>query len=112
MPYTLRSQPFAPYGRLLLGLLVVARSAPPVRAQMDVSDLVAWARPKVVLVYVQTDGPPRWGTGFVAARGRVITNQHVVREARAITVWANGTPYPARVAVLDRPRDLAVLVLP
>src|SRR5688572_7643265 len=49
--------------------------------------LMAWARPKVVLVYLETGGPPRWGTGFVAARGRVITNEHVVRGARAVTIW-------------------------
>jgi len=41
---------------------------------MDAEGLVAWARPKVVLVQIQGAGAPRWGTGFVAERGRVITN--------------------------------------
>jgi S1-C subfamily serine protease len=99
-------------GKSLRGLFLLALAAPPTHAGMGVDDLVSWARPKVVLVYVQPDGPSRWGTGFVAARGRVITNQHVIRDARAITIWANGTPYRARVAVVDRSHDLAVLVLP
>src|SRR5690348_12024640 len=77
--------------------------------RIDAEGLVAWARPKVVLVQVQGTGAPRWATGFVAERGRVITNEHVVRGARSVTVWTNGTPYRARVAAVDLPRDLAAL---
>jgi S1-C subfamily serine protease len=65
-----------------------------------------------VLIQIQVTGAPRWGTGFVADEGRVITNEHVVREARAVTVWVNGTAYRARVAAVDTARDLAALVLP
>ncbi len=79
---------------------------------MDAGELIDWARPKVVLVFIQTGGLPRWGTGFIAERGRVLTNEHVVRGARAVTVWANGVPYRARVAAVDAPHDLAALVLP
>src|SRR5437867_768239 len=80
--------------------------------EMDAGELVAWAQPKVVLIQIQASGAPRWGTGFVADEGRVITNEHVVREARAVTVWVNGTAYRARVAAVDAARDLAALVLP
>lgn len=85
---------------------------PSLRASPGSDELLAWARPKVVLVYVQTRGAPRWGTGFVAERGRIITNDHVVQGARTVTVWANGAPYFARVAAMDGARDLAVLTVP
>ncbi len=96
----------------LLSLLLLALGPPRAHSSPDANELLAWARPKVVLVYVQTDGPPRWGTGFIAERGRIITNVHVVQNARAVTVWANGAPYPAQVAAVDAPRDLAALVVP
>lgn len=100
-----------PRPSLLLALLL-ALCASAVRADPDPGELLAWARPKVVLVYVQTGGPPRWGTGFIAGRGRILTNEHVVDDARAVTVWANGEPYPARVAAIDGSHDLAALVVP
>jgi S1-C subfamily serine protease len=96
----------------LLLTLLLALAAPPARADPDAGELLSWARPKVVLVFVQTDGPPRWGTGFLAEHGRIITNVHVIQDARSVTVWANGAPYPARVAAVDTPRDLAALVVP
>jgi S1-C subfamily serine protease len=96
----------------LLCLLLSALSILPARATPDPNALLEWARPKVVLVYVQTSGPARWGTGFVAERGRIITNVHVVQDARAVTVWANGAPYRAQVAATDGSRDLAVVVVP
>jgi putative serine protease PepD len=98
------------YSSLLL--LLIALAAPPARADRDPGELMVWARPKVVLVYVQSGGPARWGTGFLAEQDRVITNEHVVSGARSVTVWANGAPYPARVAVADSTHDLAVLTLP
>src|SRR6476469_8250387 len=86
-------------------LLLLALTAWPARADRDAGELLDWARPKVVLVYVQPAGSPRWGTGFLAERDRVITNEHVVNGARTVTVWANGAPYPARVAAVDATRD-------
>jgi S1-C subfamily serine protease len=87
-------------------------AAAPTHAQRETRELVAWARPKVVLIQIQTGGVPRWGTGFLAARGRVLTNEHVVRSAQAVIVWANGAPYRARVAAVDDAQDLAALILP
>jgi S1-C subfamily serine protease len=74
-------------------------------------ELLAWGRPKVVLITLQVGGVSRWGTGFIAERGRVLTSAHVVRGAAAVTVWANGTPYRGRVAAVDAAHDLAALVL-
>src|SRR5436190_83186 len=71
-----------------LMILALALRAAPLAADRDATELLDWARPKVVLVYVQPAGAPRWGTGFLAERDRVITNEHVVRDARAITIWA------------------------
>jgi S1-C subfamily serine protease len=92
--------------------LLLALTPWPAHADRDSGELLDWARPKVVLVYVQPSGAPRWGTGFLAERDRVITNEHVVNGARSVTVWANGAPYPARVAAVDATHDLAVLTLP
>jgi S1-C subfamily serine protease len=96
----------------LLLALTPALTAAPVEADRDLSDLLAMARPKVVLIEIRTRDTPRWGTGFVAARGRVLTNEHVVRSADTVVVWANGAAYRARVAAVDAARDLAALVLP
>lgn len=53
------------------------------------------------------------GTGFaVAAGGYVVTNFHVVRDARAIKVKLTGPgrqPLPARLLAHDEPNDLALL---
>jgi S1-C subfamily serine protease len=98
--------------RCSLLALLLALTARPTAAGRDATELLDWARPKVVLVYVQSAGPPRWGTGFLAEPDRVITNEHVVRDAHSVTIWANGAPYAARVAVTDGARDLAVLVVP
>ncbi len=106
------SLPVARYSLLLLPLLLASLGRPAAQSAPDYEELVAWARPKVVLISVQTAGVPRWGTGFIAERGRVITNEHVVQGARGITVWANGAAYRARVAATDAPRDLAAVVLP
>src|SRR2546423_95781 len=59
---------------LSLLTLLLTLGAPPARTDRNIPELVDWARPKVLLVYVQSAGPPRWGTGFLAERDRVITN--------------------------------------
>lgn len=54
------------------------------------------------------------GTGWVLARGRVVTNAHVVagvREPR-VQVGGEGRRYDAKVVVFDARRDLAVLDVP
>lgn len=57
--------------------------------------------------------PASSGTGFVAAPGRVMTNNHVVAECgRVVARNAAGTRVNARVLATDRERDLALLAVP
>ena len=61
-------------------------------------------------------GPTRMvasGTGFVVARGRALTNAHVVEQCGAVRVRApGGADLPARVIAADRERDLALIEVP
>lgn len=54
------------------------------------------------------------GSGFVYARGRVMTNAHVVAGVDDPTVRVGGTgrPYEAEVVVFDPDTDVAVLAVP
>ncbi|MBI4305847.1 MAG: hypothetical protein HY678_05960, partial [Chloroflexi bacterium] len=64
-----------------------ATSTPPVRTTLTTADIVQVIRPSVV--HVQTNGfsGPTTGTGVVFDRfGRIITNQHVIEDARQISV--------------------------
>ena len=52
------------------------------------------------------------GTGFVAAPGRLLTNNHVVEDCqRMVARNAAGETAPARVLATDTDRDLAVLAV-
>lgn len=54
------------------------------------------------------------GSGWVSARGRVVTNAHVVAGADAVTVQVGGSGLPRRATVVayDPNLDLAVLSVP
>ncbi|MFE9392591.1 MarP family serine protease [Streptomyces sp. NPDC006784] len=54
------------------------------------------------------------GSGFVYARGHVMTNAHVVAgvDAPTVRVGGVGRPYPARVVLFDPDKDIAVLHVP
>jgi S1-C subfamily serine protease len=54
------------------------------------------------------------GSGFVFARGHVLTNAHVVAGTRSVNVLAPGERYvlPGTVVVYDPHRDLAVIDVP
>jgi S1-C subfamily serine protease len=54
------------------------------------------------------------GSGVVVAKGRVVTNAHVVAAVKAPTVQlaGGGRRYPARVVLFDPATDLAVLSVP
>ena len=57
--------------------------------------------------------PSSSGTGFVVADGRIMTNNHVVDECgRMVVRNAAGARFPARVDVVDRRRDLALMTVP
>lgn len=54
------------------------------------------------------------GSGWVSARGRVVTNAHVVAGSNAVSVQVGGTGLPHRATVVsyDPDLDLAVLSVP
>ena len=60
-----------------------------------------------------TPHPDSTGTSFVAAEGRLLTNNHVVDGcSRMVARNATGTELTARVIATDRHRDLAMLSVP
>ena len=53
------------------------------------------------------------GTGFfVSPDGYLLTNFHVIRAARRVTVITEEQPYDAKIVATDRGNDLAVLKVP
>lgn len=69
------------------------------------------AGPAVVEIGVRSAGGGGTGSGVVVAQdGRIVTNYHVVEQARSITVrFSNGTTRPAEVLRTDQANDLAVI---
>lgn len=49
------------------------------------------------------------GSGVAIERNHILTNAHVVEDARAVTVHAGGRPLPAQVVFADPRNDLALL---
>lgn len=75
-------------------------------------ELAAEALPAVVLLDVSTAADSRQGSGFlVRSDGRILTNYHVIRDAREIRVkLANGDVYDhVKILGTDERRDLAVI---
>lgn len=88
------------------------RQQPPQRQQATLEELAAYATPAVVLIDVTTVSDTRQGSGFlVDASGRIVTNYHVIRDARSARVkLSNGDVYEeVEVLAEDERRDLAVL---
>jgi hypothetical protein len=89
--------------------------APPIGAQESVDsleNLATTAVRAVVLIDVQTGTDKRQGSGFlVDSTGRILTNYHVVRDARTVRVkFESGDVYDAvSILATDERRDLAVL---
>jgi serine protease Do len=81
-------------------------AAIPGAAGSSVADIVERLEPSVVTV--RTDGG--LGSGVVYRPDVVITNQHVVGDAREVTIdYADGTSSPGIVLATDRIADLAVI---
>ena len=80
---------------------------PPTTEALSLQDAVTLAKPAVVTV--QSAGGQ--GSGVItASRGLIITNEHVVDGAEAVTViTSDGRRVPAEVVVADAAVDLAVL---
>jgi putative serine protease PepD len=78
----------------------------------DVAAIYERARPGVVDVQVRTDGGTATGSGFVVDDdGTIVTNEHVVDQARTARIRFAGQdePVTARVLGADASSDLAVL---
>lgn len=77
--------------------------------------LAAHATSAVVLINARAGATSRQGSGFlVDPRGRILTNNHVIRDARSVRVKLSSGDVYDRVTVLatDERRDIAVLQIP
>jgi putative serine protease PepD len=92
-----------------------AGAQPVVTETGAIGDLVAAARPSVVLVEQQIEQAGRFGgstgTGFVlSSDGYIVTNDHVVAGGdQAVVTFDDGSTEVADVVAADPSRDLAVL---
>lgn len=137
------SHPPGRYGRAVIPLLIVAlgvglgvggamllhsRTASPPRSPRTASAAGGHGAPGTAGIYsrlapsvvevtatLRYDGETASGTGFVvdARAGLVLTNNHVIRDATAVTarLASIGRTYPARIVGTDAGADIAVLEL-
>ena len=88
---------------------------PPPDQTLLASPVVQQTRASIVKIRGQAPscGKDIEGSGFVYARGKVMTNAHVVGGTRSLIVrQSNGRQYGATVVLFDPKRDLAVLDVP
>ncbi|MEJ7797024.1 MAG: trypsin-like peptidase domain-containing protein [Solirubrobacteraceae bacterium] len=88
-----------------------SKVAAPARSATDVSALYERVGPGVVSIEVRGPRGAGSGSGFVIDReGYILTNDHVVENARAVRVrFGEGGPVTARVTGTDPSTDLALL---
>jgi hypothetical protein len=104
-------------GHLLAALIwyLPLSSPAPIAGQsnaMSLETLAAEATRAVVLIDIETASDSRQGSGFlVDPTGIILTNEHVVRDARSARVKLSSGDVYDRVAILavDSRRDIAVL---
>jgi len=102
-------------GLLLTGLLLTGcvpawvAVPPPGQGLLSVPEVIALVQPATVSVRTHRGS----GSGFfVASDGQVLTNAHVVRGGRHISVTTfDGTSFPASIRKIDNHTDLALLTL-
>lgn len=70
------------------------------------------AEPSMVKVVAATCGLQSSGSGFVVARGYVVTNAHVVAGGTTIRIDVSGALQDARPVLVDPELDVAVLYVP
>ncbi len=120
MPMRLNSQARFRWCRRLVALTLLLLTASGGGLAGQVQDktrnsleaLAARATPAVVLIDVKTPSGTRQGSGFIVeATGRILTNYHVIRDARSARVkLASGDVYDdVQVLAEDPRRDIAVL---
>ncbi len=95
-----------------LGLFLpgAARAATP--ATMDRAAFVALSSSVLKIEVVRQQGGYSLGSGVVVAPERVVTNCHVTRDARTITVLRHGQRWPAQAQSVDARHDLCLLDVP
>lgn len=107
-----------PHGRLRSCIRALALA--PLALTSLLMSAPAWARDNspvtsaeasvVKVVAVQGPGVVEEGSGFVVEQNRILTNQHVVGDADAVTViFGSGTKRDCPVIAASHPRDLALL---
>ncbi len=102
-------------GRLALALPLAASPLPSPASDLQadsLEELAARATRAVVLIDAQTPSGSRQASGFIVNEsGTILTNNHVIRDARAIRLkLASGDVYDAAtVLAVDERRDIAVL---
>lgn len=90
--------------------LVCAALALPAAGNETGSEVFARAAPSVFSIgVIGPAGDARIGSGVAIAPGRVVTNLHVVREARSIYIKQGEQSYEALLETGDERRDLALL---
>jgi hypothetical protein len=114
IPFPSRRAAILPALVALCGLTVAVDATAQTAAQEAASleELAARVTPAVALINVQTDRAPRQGSGFlVSPDGRILTNYHVIRDARSARVkLASGDVYEeVQVLSTDPRRDIAIL---
>src|SRR5260221_9470510 len=88
--------------------------APTELSALSIPEIVSKARPAVLKItaYDSSGKPLRFGTGFfISDDGRLVTNQHVIEDARAITAEnVSGASYTFEGVLLE-PKDFDLAML-
>src|SRR5271166_3977774 len=99
---------------LTLGACFALLSAPDTSSALSIPEIASKAKPAVLKItaYDSDWKPLRFGTGFfISDDGRLVTNLHVIEDAKAITAeTVSGASYPCE-GVLVQPQDLDLVVL-
>lgn len=101
-----------PIGAMLLSLSAGAAQAQSEPERASLAELAARATRAAVLIDVRTGSDSRQGSGFlVDPGGLILTNLHVMRDARSARVKLTSGDVYDRVSILaeDERRDIAVL---
>jgi len=100
--------------RLGLALLALAFSAVTPAFAKTPQQIFAQDAPSIVVVtaYDASGQPAMLGSGVVIARGQVVTNCHVIKDAVSLRVKQNNTTYKATLHYADFDRDVCQLSVP